>query len=110
MPMWRSWGSPRTVLFGCCFMVASLWLIEKSWASIDKHSSVSQSSKKDDHHPGGSRGSRDSRSRTELLHVHPSPRLERSDVPNRGFAPRVAVFFRKTTLAAVRRNRFFSAP
>src|SRR5712664_225654 len=24
------------------------------------------------------------RRRTELLHVHPSPRLERSDVPNRG--------------------------
>jgi hypothetical protein len=36
-------------------MVASLCLIEKSWASVDKHSRESQSSKNDDHHPGGSR-------------------------------------------------------
>jgi hypothetical protein len=58
MPMWRGWESlARTGLFGCGFMVASLWLIEKSWASVDKHSSESQSSKNDDHHPGGSRDS-----------------------------------------------------
>src|SRR5882757_9068928 len=108
MPMWRSWGSPGTVLFGCGFMLASLWLTEKSWASVDKHSSESQSSKNDDHHRDDSR---DEPAQPDgVLHAHLSPRLERSDVPNRGFAPRVAVFFRKTTLAAVRRNRFFSAP
>jgi hypothetical protein len=36
-------------------MAASLWLIGTSWASVDKHSSDSQSSMNDDHHPDGSR-------------------------------------------------------
>jgi hypothetical protein len=45
MPMWRGWESlVRTGLFGCSFMVAPLCLIGKL-----------QSSKNDDHHPGGSR-------------------------------------------------------
>src|SRR5882757_8438845 len=90
MPVWRGWGSlTRTGVFGGGFMVAPLCLIRKL-----------QSSKNDDHHPVGSR---DEPAQPDgVLHVHPSPRLERSDVPNRGFAPRVAVFFRKTTLRGSR--------
>src|SRR5258708_6834785 len=103
MPIWRGWESLRTGLFGSGFMVASLCLIGKL-----------QSSKNDDHHPLmiiiQATHATSPPSRTEGVHDHPSLSLERSDVPNRGFAPRVAVFFRKTTLAAVRRNRFFSAP